>query len=118
MSVKINDKEYIVRNLQVKDIPSVSRILKKMELTQIDLKGLFSDGEDSQQILGVRLMMFVFSHIGDAESELYKLLGDLIGMTPKQVSELEMDDFANVIDEIKKQDGLTGFFRLVSKVMQ
>ena len=123
MAIEINGKEYSMRSLKTKDLPVVSRILRKMNLKKIDIQQLLGevDGKDTkaaQEAAGIEFVMHLITHIGDAEDELYVFFGDLIGMKPKEFANLDLDDLVKVFNELRKMKGVKNFFQLVSKSMR
>lgn len=124
MAITLNEKEYVVRNLKTKDIPAVSRIVKKMNLKmdfeQIAkiVKNLSKSNEGfANRVMGIEMVLTVVSALGDAEDEFYSLLGDLVQPQLKadDIADLDIEDLAVLLSALKEQKGITSFLSFVSK---
>lgn len=101
-----------MRQLKFKDTFTVSRILKKMKIKP-DVK----DGI-TQEEFGAAILFKFIENLGDAEEEVTAFLADLKGIKSEELSELDMDQFGEIIEEFKNLKGLQGFFMQVGKLMQ
>lgn len=101
-----------MRSLKLKDAFAVSRILKKMHIRPDVKEGM------TQEQLGADLIFKFVENIGEAEEEVLSFLADLKEMKPKELAELDFEEFANIIDEFKELKGLQGFFQQVGKLMK
>lgn len=120
MAITIDGKEYVVRKLKARDIPAASRILKKMDM-KIDfnrIMGNMFNTEATQKALGAEFMLQVLTNIGEAEEELFALIGSLIGMSASEAAELELESLADVFNEIKDKAGIAGFLKLLGASMK
>jgi len=123
MAIEIDGKEYVVRGLKFKDLFPVSRIIKKLDL---DLSGLDLDTEgkskdeveQQQKEAGLQVFMQIGSRVGDLEEELTTLVGDLIGMTPKEAGDLDLEDLLAVVKEIGAKTPLQAFFTQAASLNQ
>jgi hypothetical protein len=100
-----------MRNLQFKDVFTVSRILKKMQL-KFDVKGL------TQEELGAKLIYQFVENIGEAEEEVTNFLADLKGIDKARLQSSPIDEIFSLIEEFKKLPGLSAFFTQVGKSMK
>jgi len=120
MAITINGKEHVVRKLKARDIPAVSRILKKMDL-KMDFKDLMSgagDTEAAQKALGAEFVLRILTSIGEAEEELFALIGNLINIPASEAADLEIEELAEVLNEIKDKAGISGFLKLFGTSMK
>ena len=99
------------RGLKTKDIFRASKILRKIELdmTKLDATGL------SEAQAGMSLIKAVFENLDKAENEVNEFISDLVGMTPEEFSELDLEDSIEIIKEFKNLKGLDIFFKQVAK---
>lgn len=100
---------YTMRPLKTADIFKMSKILKKMNL-KLDV-----DPKTTQEQLGVQFIQRIAENIYMAEEEINEFLGNLIGATEKEFSELPIEDTLQVIELFKQQKGLASFFKLAGK---
>ena len=116
MAVTIKDKEYVVRGIKTKDIPRLSRIVKKMDIKP-DFKMLdeLKNIGLQQKALGINLFIEIFAGLGEAEEDVYKLLSDLSSIDVETIKDLDLDDLYEVVMEIKKVD--TSFTAVFSKLV-
>ncbi|MFB6729006.1 hypothetical protein ACMZ5A_25720 [Bacillus mobilis] len=116
MAVTIQGKEYVVRGIKTKDIPRLSRIVKKMDIKP-DFKMLdeLQNLGLQQKALGINLFIEVFAGLGEAEEEVYKLLSDLSSVDVDVIKDLDLGELYDIVLEIKKVD--TSFVAVFSKLV-
>lgn len=108
----MTDKKFeFKRGLKTKDIFKASKILRKIELdfSKIKVEGL------SQEQAGMNLIKTVFENLDKAENEVNEFLGDLVGLTAEEFSNLNLEDSMEIIKEFKNLKGLDIFFKQVVK---
>lgn len=117
------EKEIEVRGFKGKDIGVAAKVLKKL-----DVKGVFSevksyakqfagqedDGAGAESV-GYELIFGVIGNLGDAQDDVFTLIGNLCGCTKEEVEEFEIIDFYNVFLAIKEHKGTKSFLSLVLK---
>ena len=111
-----------MRNLKTKDLFSLSRIVKKMNIKE-DIKELAQnitglakeDKEKAEQSMQVDIMLIFVENLGSAEKDVYKLLGDLTDKTAKEIEDMDLTEFMAIITELFKQDGLGKLFQTALK---
>ncbi|RED54797.1 hypothetical protein [Cohnella lupini] len=117
------ENELVLRKLKTKDIFPISRILKKIGISQ-HLKQLASgikaeknaaDEKAAQMKVGIEMLTIVFENLHLAEKDVNDLLADLVGMKPEDFAELEIGDFLKVIVKLKDQEGISDFLQSASK---
>lgn len=97
-----------MRNLKTRDVFKMSKILKKIN---VDL-----DVEDkTQEQMGADLILQISENLYIVEDEINELIGDLIGMTGEEFSELDLLDTVKYFEEFKKLPGVEDFFILAGK---
>lgn len=110
--------EYTVRNLKQKDLFRLSRILKKLNIKD-EIKSLFIDvtgrteeeKEDALKETGINVIYLLVENAGEAEEELNFFLGDLVGLSAEEYSELDLTDSMKIITEIVSNKEFIGFFK-------
>ena len=60
----------------------------------------------------------IFAHISDAEKEIYTFLAGLSGMKEKEIAELDMVVFAEMIIDVFKKEQFKDFIKVVSKLFK
>lgn len=100
-----------MRNLELRDVFTLSRILKKMQL-KIDTKGF------SAEELGNNLLFQFIENIGEAEKEVTEFLADLKGIDVERLRSSSIEEVFAMIDEFKELPGLNTFFTQVGKSMK
>lgn len=115
-------EKLLKRNLKTSDLFSFTRIIKKMnmkkEFKEIarDVSGK-TEEEKKQALVGLRadLMLLFVENIGNAEQEIYKLLGDLSCKKPQEIAEQSPKDTFKMLEEILKDESLGDFLSLAAK---
>jgi len=106
-----------MRNLKTADLFSLSKIIKKMDIKR-DIKALTKDITGvteaekikAEQALQIDLLMLFVDNLGSAEKEIYKFLADVENKTPKEIEDMELDKFVELIKELFAQESLTSLF--------
>jgi len=105
-----------MRKLKTSDIFALSRIVKKMDikkeiaLVAKDVSG-FSDDEKAkaEATMQTNLILIFVENLFSAEKEIYKLLADVTGSTPKIIEDMELPLFMALIQELFSQEGIGSF---------
>lgn len=111
-----------MRNLKTSDLFTLSRIIKKMNIKD-EIKALAKDitnlpdeeKKKAEQALQVDLTMLFVENIGSAEKEIYKLFADLNNTTAKEIEDMDLNKFMEVIEGLFKQESLGSFFKTALK---
>lgn len=122
MAEEKEKQKLLKRNLKTKDLFSFTRIIKKMALRE-ELKKMFvdvtgkTDDEKKQatQEMEINLFLLFIENVGNAEQEVYKLLGDLSGKKPKEIEEQEPGDTIDMIKELFSEEQFKSFLSLAVK---
>jgi hypothetical protein len=101
-----------MRKLLAKDLAPFTRVLAKMELKST-IRGMFGDKKESGDMVS-ELVWGVVENYHKAENEFYAFLGGLEDKTPKEISELDLADFINIITELFSEKNMP-FFKLAAK---
>ena len=94
-----------VRELTVKDVFAVTRMLGKVQLPE---------RKDDAQGYGIAI---VFAALRDAEEDLKEWLADMVGKTKAEFEAMPPSAILDVIEGIMAQDGAKDFFVRLSKLL-
>lgn len=97
------------RSLKGNDVFTVSRIIKKMNLS-IEVK----EG-DSQEQVGARFILSVFENLHEAQKEVNDFLGSMIGISGKTFGELPLSEYLAYLQKFKEIEGLADFLEHARK---
>lgn len=79
------------------------------------------DDLDMTTVLGFNVVMEVFTlimkNLNRCKKNLYLFIGGVASMTPEEVAQLPMKDFASVLVRIVKKDEFADFFKAVSELV-
>lgn len=101
-----------MRALGWKDVFTVSRILKKMQV-----RFEYQEGMTMEQ-MGTRFFQAFIENVGDAEKEVTAFFADLKGVKPSVIEKYTMKETMDVMKEFKEQPDLQSFFTSVSSSMK
>lgn len=102
--------KYKIRKLKTVDVFRASKILKKLEV-----KMSVKDGMSSTE-LGAMLIQQILENAHMAETEINAFMGDLIGITPEEFSELPIEETLSIFASFKEMEGISGFLQSVQKL--
>lgn len=128
------ERHYTLRGLQGRDVFALSTIISKMGFRQFkaalnsdtvaDAIAAMADekdggGDAGLEAVGIEVMMnvaaIVLDNLPKAEQEVYSLLASLSGMTAKEVSELPLADFANMVVDVVLAPDFRDFIKVASR---
>ena len=127
----VMDKKYTLRALKASDIFLVTRILSKIGVKEFkrcfeseEIKAAVNNmtkenGEVDVASIGMSVVFdiasIVLEHIDGCEMELYRLLGSLSDMDWKEIRDMPMVDFGEMVIDVVKHEGFRDFFTAVIK---
>lgn len=127
----VMDKKYTLRALKASDFFLVTRILSKIGVKEFkrcfeseEIKAAVKDvmkdgGEADVASIGMAVVFdiasVVMERMEDCEKDIYKLLSCLSAMTEKEVQNLPMADFGEMVIDVVKHEGFRDFFTAVIK---
>lgn len=131
----VNEKGYTLRALCSKDVFPMSKIISKIGINEFtkafegdDIKTLVASfGEDKNlddaaTIVGVTVALdianVVLGNLSSCEQEIYSLLSGLSGMTKKDIENLPMNVFFEMVIDVIKKDEFKDFFKVVSRLFK
>lgn len=107
-----------LRKLCTKDLFPMMKILSKIGISEFKKCFESVGGKTDLRSIGIGVMLdaadILMKNIGSCEKELYSFLGDLSGIAAKDIPELEMAEFAEIITELVMKEEFRDFFTVVS----
>ena len=129
-----NEKKYELRALQAKDIFAMTRIISCIGIKEFrscfdsdDVKVVIAamkNGDKTANVdsVGIAVVInaadVIINNIGKAEQYIYQFLANLSGMSKKELEELEMIIFIEMITDVFKKDEFKDFFELASRFVK
>lgn len=124
-------KPYTFRKLSAKDIPTMLKILKKIEINKfascfkseavLDLMFSEKDNKNLDLITGgavfLDIAQILISNLADCGEDIFKLLADTSNLSLNEVKELDFDVFTQMIIDFVKKEEFVGFFKAVSRLI-
>lgn len=107
----MENQKYTMRTLKTKDIFKMSKILKKID---VDFSSIETEGK-SAETAGMEMVKVVVENMYQAEDEVNEFLGNLVGLTGEEVSELDLEDGIEIVKQFKNIKGLDFFFKSATK---
>lgn len=114
---------YELRDLKDKDVFLMLKILKKVGIG--NFKQAFYQmvsEEKAVKDIGIDVALdmadILIGNIENAEKEIYSLWGELSGLEPKEIKEMEFGTLPLMIMDTFSRARNTSFFRVVSKLLQ
>lgn len=132
----MSEKNYELRALKASDFFLVTRILSKIGvkeckqcLENVEIKNAVRDMMDNQDganiadadvaSIGMSVVFdiagVVLAHMEDCEKDIYRLLSNLSGLKEKEIADLPMAEFGEMVIEVIKHEGFRDFFTAVVK---
>lgn len=100
-------------------IKEMMKFMKNDEVQEVQEQ---NDDEDMQTILGFNIIFevldIIMSNLPSCEQEIYTFVGSIAGMSVKQVKDLSMVDFTEIIIAILQKEEFKDFFKVVSKLFK
>ncbi len=125
-------KEYKFRTLNASDIAPICSIISKIGLNNfaktfksedvVDVLTKEKGAKDLTTLAGVTVALnfanVVISHIAGCENEIFKLLSSVSDLSYKEVKELDLVTFSDMIISFVKKEEFKDFFKHVSKLFK
>lgn len=130
--------KFVLRELKADDMFPMFGILSKIgfkDLKEImtpdkikDITKAFNsddekkDDVDMSTVLGFNLVLevaeIIMKNLPSCKTDLYKFLASVAGMSTKEIADLSMGDFAELVIEVIQKDEFKDFFKAVSKLFK
>lgn len=134
VKIEENAKAYELRNLTADDVFPMFQIVSKIGIKEFkacfespDVMKVITgsgEGDKSELIASVGMAVafdlagVIMSNLPKCKQDIYLLLSQLSGMTAKDVAELPMMTFFNMIVDVIKKEEFKDFFQVVSKLFR
>ena len=128
----MSDVTFELRELKSQDIFPMFKILGQIGLDELkdimsgeNIKSLIANTEkdengDITTVLGFNLVLeiagVVMNNLPKCEKDIYKFLSGLSGMSEKQIADLSMVTFTEMIIAVIEKDEFKDFFKVVSEL--
>lgn len=128
----MSDVTFELRELKSQDIFPMFKILGQIGLDELkdimsgeNIKSLIANTEkdengDITTVLGFNLVLeiagVVMNNLPKCEKDIYKFLSGLSGMSEKQIADLSMVTFTEMIIAVIEKDEFKDFFKVVSRL--
>lgn len=112
-----------MRTLTARDIVPVCNILNKLDVKQL-LATITkaTTNTNNTEILALEVVgaiaQTLIQNLPKCDKELFTLLADLTGKTAKEIQDMPLSDFAQLLIDIATQEQTQDFLKLVSKLMK
>jgi len=124
-------KPYTLRKLCADDIFPMCSILKRTGFKELKscfdkdtIKNMVNKGEANADVesIGFAIIMdiasIIISNMENCKDSLYQFLSSLTGMSKKEIGELDMDVFFELIIDVMTKDEFKGFIKVASRFMK
>lgn len=118
----MSEKKFELRKLCAKDIFVMVKIISKIGISEFKncfkVNAKIKSNMDLSAIgleVIIEMAGIVLGNLPKCESDIYSFLADLSGKKPKEIAELEMSEFAEMIEEVLTKDEFKDFFTVVLK---
>lgn len=123
----MNETTFELRTLEAKDIAPMAAILTKIGVSEFkqcfspeELQGL-SDERTAEAVgivVGINIAGVILANYEKAQTEIFKFLASLSGKDIKEVEELPLDIFTDMIIAVIQKEEFKSFFSVVSKLFK
>ncbi len=124
-----------LRKLKAEDLFLMSRIISKIGIEdfmsclgspdvvglikKLSEKGKKADAKNKELVVGVGVALAIankaLARLPDCREDIYELLGNVAGMAPEEVAELEACDFLDMLTAFIRKEEFPNFIKVVSK---
>lgn len=121
------EKPYTLRKLCADDIFPMCSILSKIGFKEIknafDIGTIrrFTENKDVESIglsVGMDIVSIIIANMEKCKDSLYHFLSGLTGMTKKEIGELDMEVFVELIIDVVKKEEFKVFFKAASRFVK
>lgn len=121
-----------IRKLKSTDLFSICQIVKKIGVDEVkdcftkpEIMNLLKEdggkGQNAEKIglaITFDIVSLVIGNLPKAQDEIYRFLADLTGLEKKEVEDLPMDQFAELVIEVVQRDEFRDFSQVASKLFK
>ena len=130
---RVDEKKYTFRELNATDIAPMCSIISKIGINNFtkcfestdELMRIISDKSKTKEAItnlaGIKIVLdianIIMSHIPDCENDIFKLLSGVSGLSVKEIRDLKLADFAEMVIDFVKKEEFKDFIGVVSKLL-
>jgi len=97
-----------MRKPNIKDTFLMSRIIKKIDLKNADIKW-----EEKAEIVGKEVIFYIIENIDKVEDEVSELISNIFEVEKEKALEVPLDE---VFEQLKNIEGIKNFFQQAGKL--
>ena len=97
-----------MRKPNIKDTFLMSRIIKKIDLKNADIKW-----EEKAEIVGKEVIFYIVENIDKVENEVSELISNIFEVEKEKALEVPLDE---VFEQLKNIEGIKNFFQQAGKL--
>ena len=97
-----------MRKPNIKDAFLMSRIIKKIDLKNADIKW-----EEKAEIVGKEVIFYIIENIDKVEDEVSELISNILEVEKEKALEVPLDE---VFEQLKNIEGIKNFFQQAGKL--
>ena len=97
-----------MRKPNIKDAFLMSRIIKKIDLKNADIKW-----EEKAEIVGKEIIFYIIENIDKVEDEVSELISNIFEVEKEKALEVPLDE---VFEQLKNIEGIKNFFQQAGKL--
>ena len=130
------EKAYTFRELKSKDVFLMSKIIGKIGMNEFTacfekdgIKNMIASftGENKEtadfaSVIGISVILeianVILGNLPKCETEIFQMLSNVSGMSVKEVEDLDMVTFADMVIEFVKKEEFKDFIKVVSKLFK
>ncbi len=115
-------KHYELRRLSSKDIFPLSKIISKIGIKEFSTAFQNADlSSGNTTAIGLAVFLdvagIVLENLSACEKEIYTFLADLSGISVKELQDISLADFMQMIVDVVQKEEFADFFKVVSKLL-
>lgn len=124
--IEMPEKKWVFRTLTAKDLFPIANLIGKIGIGEFIQK--FADGgameainEGDADSVGMKVMVqgieTVLANLDTCENDIYKILSSTSNLSEKEIKNLSMGEFVEMVVDFVKKDDFADFFKQVSSLL-
>lgn len=124
--IEMPEKKWVFRTLTAKDLFPIANLIGKIGIGEFVQK--FADGgvmkaidEGDADAVGMKVMVqaieTVLANLDTCENDIYKILSSTSNLSEKEIKNLSMGEFVEMVFDFIKKDDFADFFKQVSSLL-
>lgn len=127
------EKAYTLRDLAAEDVFPMFKIISGIGLKEFkdafsadDVKAVVTSGENGEKpdattlgiTIAVNIADVIFANLPKCKNDIYKMLSGLSGMSCKEIAEMPIAEFMNMVVDTIKKDEFKDFFQAAARLFK